>query len=377
MAPTQAEMIKRLSSENSELTSKVNALTERVSKLESALQGALDMCAAKHDESCVRVESVEENLCQLSDVQREMQFDQASIMLRLESQQMYSRKQTLLVTGPAVEPPSSTRGEDVRGTMLRLLSRHLGITDLQARDICACHRLKNPKVILVRFTKLDHSEQVYRARTKPKVRGLLIFESLTAERLSVINMIKALKEEGDPHVFSYYTQGGRILVRTSEDRDVKPVEIPFGLDKSQIQTLCAGERVAPTALAICDQFRAVNSGTNPIQKPSSSKTNPWTLVKPRGQRPKPAGGQGDRTGQPPRPPPGKPPGPPGRPTRQRPGPQSAGPRPAGTAGGAVSQDGEPGAANQTQQSDTSSSVQSQRDPDSETTVAGAVGAGST
>ena len=333
------------------------------------------MCAARHDESCVRVESVEEHLCQLSDAQREMQYDQASIMLRLESQQMYSRKQTLLVTGPAVEPPSSTRGEDVRGTVLRLLSCHLGITDLQTRDICACHRLKNPKVILIRFTNLDHSERVYRARTKPKVRGLLIFESLTAERLSVINMIKALKEEGDPHVLSYYTQGGKILVRTSEDRDVKPVEIPFGLDKSQIQALCGGGRVAPTALAVCDQFRAVNSGTNTIQKPTFSKRTPWTLVRPRGQRPKPASGRDDHTEQPSRPPSGRPPGGAGRLAHQHPDPQSVGHQPAGASGSAASPDGVPGAANPSQQAVTLSSVQSLalRALDSETTVEGAVG----
>ena len=284
--PTQAEMIKRLTAENAELMSKYDVMAERVSKLEAALQAALETCAAQHNEAFTRVESVEENLCQLTDAQQELQYDQASIMLRLESQQMYSRKQTLLLTGPAVEPPS--RGEDVRGTALRLLNRHLGITDLHPRDISACHRLKNPKVILIRFTNLDHCDKVYRARTKPKLRGLLIFESLTAERLSVVNMIKALKDEGNPHVLSYYTQGGKIYVRTSEDKNVRPVEIPFGLNQHQIKELCEGAQVSPTAVAVRDQFRAVNSGSNSIQRPSSSRTNTWTLVTYRKQQTKSA-----------------------------------------------------------------------------------------
>lgn len=288
--PTQAEMIKRLSAENAELTSKYDLMAERVSKLEAALQAALETCAAQHNEACVRVESVEENLCQLTEAQQELQYDQASVMLRLEAQQMYSRKQTLLLTGPAVEPPS--RGEDVRGTALRLLNRHLGIIDLHPRDINACHRLKNPKVILIRFTNLDHCDKVYRARTKPKVRGLLIFESLTAERLSVINMIKALKDEGNPHVLSYYTQGGKIYVRTSEDKNIRPVEIPFGLNQHQIQALCEGEQVSPTAVAVCDQFRTVNSGSNSIQRPSSSRTDTWTLVTNRRKQSKTAAGGG-------------------------------------------------------------------------------------
>ena len=164
-------------------------MAERVSKLETALQLALETCGARHSEACIRVESVEENLCQLTEGHQELQYDQASLMLKLEAQQMYSRKQTLLLTGPAVGPP--TRGEDTRGIVLGLLNRHLGLSGLQPADICACHRLKNPKVILVRFSHLDHSDRVYHARTKPKLRGLLIFESLTAERLFVIDMIKA------------------------------------------------------------------------------------------------------------------------------------------------------------------------------------------
>ena len=75
-------------------------MTERVSKLEVALQAALEACEVKHGEACIRVESVEENLCQLTESQKELQYDQASLMLRVESQQMYSHKQTLLVAGP-------------------------------------------------------------------------------------------------------------------------------------------------------------------------------------------------------------------------------------------------------------------------------------
>ena len=291
MAPTQSEQIKRLSAENAELASKVNHMEERVSKLEAALQAALETCGARHNEACIRVESVEENLCQLSEGQQELQYDQASLMLRLESQQMYSRKQTLLLTGSAVGLP--TRGEDIRGIVLGLLNRYLGLTGLQPGDICACHRLKNPKVILVRFANLDHSEKVYRARTKPKLRGLLIFESLTTERLSVIDMLKALKAEGSPHVLSYYTQGGRIFVRTSEDREVRPIEIPFGLNQDQIKALCQGEQVSPTPIAVCDQFRAVNSASCPLQRGPGSKPNPWTLVTRSRRRAGPAGAPGD------------------------------------------------------------------------------------
>ena len=215
---------------------------------------------------------------------------------------MYSREQTLLVTGRAVGLP--TRGEDMKGIVLGLLSRHLGLSGLQPADICACHRLKNPKVILVRFSHLDHSERVYRARTKPKQRGLLIFESLTAERLSVIDMIKALKAEKNSNILSYYTQGGRILVRTSEDRNVQPIEIPFGPNKSQVKALCNGEHVSPTPCqsdSIRDQFRAVNADSHSLWGGPGLKKNPWTLVTRQGLQPNPpdwTGVTGPPAGQP-------------------------------------------------------------------------------
>ena len=192
---------------------------------------------------------------------------------------MYSRKQTLLLTGSAVALP--VRGEDTRVVALQLISTYLGITGINKGDISACHRLKNPKVILVRFSHMDDSDRIYRARTKPKRRGLLIFESLTTERLSVIEMIKALKNDNSSPVLSYFTQAGKIFIRTSESRDVKPIEIPFGCGPEQIRELCAGRAVNPPEVAIRDQFRAVHgrgSAGGPDLVGSGSRGGAWVTV---------------------------------------------------------------------------------------------------
>ena len=92
-------------------------------------------------------------------------------------------------------------------------------------------------MILVRFVSQDDAERTYRALTRPK-KGLLIFESLTSERLSVIHDLRELKKEPGSNVLSYYTQSGQILVRTSDNKEVRPTEIPFGVTKSQILELC-------------------------------------------------------------------------------------------------------------------------------------------
>ena len=253
MAPSQREQIERLSSENADLREKVNALTEIVDTLKSSLE----LLSVNHGETAIRVEAVEENLCQVRAEQKDLEQDVTAMMLRLESQQMYSRKQTLLFTGSAVELP--LRGEDPREVVIKLLTTHLGIADITKQEITACHRLKNQKVILVRFSHLDTSDRVYRARTRPKRPGLLVFESLTSERLSVIQMLRTMKDDPSSSVVSYFTQSGKIFVKTSESRDVRPVEIPFGCGLAQIRELCEGKKVTPSDTAIRDQFRAVNS----------------------------------------------------------------------------------------------------------------------
>ena len=278
MPPSQKEQLERLSAENASLKEKVDSLTETVEQLKSAIE----LLNVSHGESVVRIEAVEDNLCNVKADQKELEHDLTSTMLRLEGQQMYTRKQTLLLTGSAVEMP--TRGEDTRDVVLKLLSTHLGVTDVNKSDISACHRLKNPKVILIRFTHLNNSDRVYRARTKPKRPGLLIFESLTTERLSVIEMLKSLKDDPRSPVLSYFTQAGKIFIRTSENRDVKPIEIPFGFGVEEIHELCAGRRVDPTDAAIRDQFRAIHGrgsydGSREPAGGSPQVRNPWVTVK--------------------------------------------------------------------------------------------------
>ena len=155
MPPSNKDQIDRLAKENSALKERVDSLTETVDQLKSALEHL----SISHGETNVRVEAVEENLCSVKSEQKELERDLTATMLRLEGQQMYSRKQTLLLTGSAVEMP--VRGEDTRDVVLKLLSTYLGVEDVTKNDLSACHRLKNPKVILVRFIHLGNSDHVY------------------------------------------------------------------------------------------------------------------------------------------------------------------------------------------------------------------------
>jgi len=60
---------------------------------------------AQQTEAFARVAAVEDNLTKVADNQQGIQQDLTDTMLRLESQQMYSRKQTVMLTGDAIQPP--------------------------------------------------------------------------------------------------------------------------------------------------------------------------------------------------------------------------------------------------------------------------------
>ena len=84
MAPTQKEQIERLFAENVELKKVVATLTEKLDKLEASH----NTLSVHQSETLTRLEGVEDNLCQVTSEQLELQQDQAELTVRLEAQQM-------------------------------------------------------------------------------------------------------------------------------------------------------------------------------------------------------------------------------------------------------------------------------------------------
>ena len=113
------------------------------------------------------------------------------------------------------------------------------------------------------------TDRVYRARTKPKKRGIIVFESLTAERLAMVNNLKVLKQGQGSNILSYYTQTGKVLVRTSENKETKPLEVPVGSTKDQIRDICRGKKVVLSSTDVLNQFRKIHGGNQ-----SSDRTDP-------------------------------------------------------------------------------------------------------
>lgn len=253
-APTNARYIDSrfdsLSEENALLRSELDKLRDRMEEMNSELVNLQFLVS----ENIVRREAVETDLVsvnsKLTDVESGLSsvsetcasvvHDQGRLQSALEIQAQYSRLSTLLLSGRAI--PDYDSREDTRMLILAIIREHLGIT-IHPLAVSACHRLRNKNFVLLRFVNKAEREAVYRRRTKPVKMGLLVHESLTAERLSVVKLLKSIHhpKEASP-LQSHYTNQGRIYIKPKGAQ--RAVEVPVGSSRADILSLC-GIREAP------------------------------------------------------------------------------------------------------------------------------------
>lgn len=221
-----------LEAKNTVLESEVLELRKEMSELKNELMSAHLL----HQEAVaaqVHVEIVLESV--LADHEKLIDKELLTTQ-KLETLEQYSRKFTLILSGKAV--PSQAQNENIRQVTLRLFQEYLGI-NLSRDSITACHRLPKKNSILVRFKDLDDRMRVYLKRTKPQRHGLLVFESLTKERMAVVQILNSLRHEEDPPFKSFFTFRGDIFIKVREGD--KPIQIPVGSSRDQILGLCRGK----------------------------------------------------------------------------------------------------------------------------------------
>lgn len=160
--------------------------------------------------------------------------NQARLESAVEAQAQYSRVSTLLFSGKAV--PLYRPDENTLTGLLGTIKEYLGIT-IHPVAISACHRLKNKNSVLLRFLSLPERDAVYRQRIRPRKYGLSVHESLTAERLSVVKLLREMHYPKAASPFhSHYTNRGRIYVRPKGAN--RAVEIQVEATKDDILALC-------------------------------------------------------------------------------------------------------------------------------------------
>lgn len=247
-----------LKEENTGLKKEIGSLKDEVVSLKQELQG-LQIVVSENIE---RREAVETGLVSVEQACSDLQDQQSKIVSAVEVQAQYSRKTTLLLTGRVIPP--YREGEHTRAGVVSLLKEYLGI-DVHMRAITACHRLRNKSIILVRFADLDERMAVYRQRYTPVKKGLMIHESLTNERLSVIKTLQKLSKPKETAPFkSYFTSMGRIFIRVSAGTD--PVELFVGTTEQNVLDICqahkAENRTGTARPPKPDQTRAANQSSS-------------------------------------------------------------------------------------------------------------------
>ena len=215
-----------------------------------ALQLQLNESLDKLKEQSVEIQGLKQNYSEMASVQTELhqKVDQLTVeneelkernqqtASQLESLEQYSRKFTLILTGEAV--PEFQQGEDTRDLARWLLFEHVGIEGLNGHSLTACHRLRGPKSILIRFRDLEDRQRVYLKRTRPARRGVLVFESLTPSRAATTNILRSMHKQPSPPFVSFWTMYGTIYVKVKEGESPRTVDV--GATEDQIRAICSG-----------------------------------------------------------------------------------------------------------------------------------------
>ena len=116
--------------------------------------------------------------------------DRDRIINELDEQQQYSRRNCLMLHGV-----KETAKEDVEKVVMNILDTKL-VAGVLERDISRTHRIgrkqnddngKKERPIIVRFTSYRQRKQVFDRKKKLKGQNILITESLTKKRYSLLN----------------------------------------------------------------------------------------------------------------------------------------------------------------------------------------------
>ena len=136
---------------------------------------------------------------------------------------------------PAI--PAATPGESprmLRDIICKTINERLDLAQVKIKpsDLSACHRLGQTDRVIVRFMDGDHKQLVYRARTKPKVRGLLVFENLSKGRSATIRELSQLRKQN--RISKFWTLNGDIFVIPHEQSSPIKLKTCVSLTRQQI-----------------------------------------------------------------------------------------------------------------------------------------------
>jgi hypothetical protein len=171
-----------------------------------------------------------------------LRADLNAVKQRIDRLETYSKKRNLIIAGmpttgysdavsqPAQEDDIATSTPSVESAVVKLFNTQLKVP-ISTADISVAHRLRPKKddktaPIIVSFTSLKARDAVYRARRglkDYKDHRIYINEDLTRTVVELFRQARELVKEGK--LIGAWTAGGVLVVRKSLESNCRPVKV--------------------------------------------------------------------------------------------------------------------------------------------------------
>ena len=134
----------------------------------------------------------------------------AKLEERVEDNDSYERRDTLVFSGPAVPPPTAT--EKCSETVVEVLKRKLDV-NISKEEISIAHRHgKEKKSIIVKFCRRSNKIDIVSSAKTVRPANLYISECLTPQRETIAYVLRRAKREFPDIVAGSSTQEGKNVV---------------------------------------------------------------------------------------------------------------------------------------------------------------------
>ncbi|KAI5634928.1 hypothetical protein NE865_12323 [Phthorimaea operculella] len=165
----------------------------------------------------------------------------AAIHRSVEGIEMRQRRKCLIFNGVA----EGGSNENTQSMTLDIINRQLGLPDVSAGSIKACHRLgglrqDGARPILVRFTELSTKASIWKAKTKLKGTKVSVAEFLTHTRQNIF--IKARKHFGtrqcwsmDGNINIKLPDGEKIVIQSLDELDTLIKKFPTPVQQQHLR----------------------------------------------------------------------------------------------------------------------------------------------
>ena len=170
------------------------------------------------------VESLRKEMSTVKEENKNLRGAVSKLENELDEIEQYNRKSSLILMGGGIsEGERDETPKETREIAKQAISEKLKV-ELKG-NIVACHRLRNKKRILVKFQDHDDREAVYQSKFKQggdwKDR-LVIHENLTERRARTVRLLGEMTKADK--VLNFYTRNGKIMARSSVDRQYTEIK---------------------------------------------------------------------------------------------------------------------------------------------------------